>query len=147
MDIKTKRIPNRWIGLIFLIGWIDAFFTKEAGDYIKFSIITFLICSIGFWIGAVGGADVKLIGVMAGWIRSWDIWICVVAACMSAGFIGIIQMIYQRKFCSRMSETYRFFRALFFGQINGWKERLPDTEPICFSFYILIGYWIMRYVS
>ncbi len=147
MDIKIKRIPNWWIGVFFLVGWIDAFFKGEIVAYISFSFIGFFICSLGFWIGAVGGGDVKLMAVLAGWIRSLNIWMYIFMAFVIAACIGVIQMICQRKFCSRIMAAFRYLITVLTGNANSWKEELPDAKPISFSICILIGYWMMRHVS
>lgn len=141
-----KRIPNWWMKIWFLIGLIDAFLDEKAGAYIIFCLGGFFISSIGFFIGAIGGADVKLIGILAGWLRDWNIWFCVFVAFIIAGCIGLVQMIYQRNFCNRMSITYQFMIDLLKGNTKAWKTGLPDAKPVSFTFCILIGYWIMRYV-
>ncbi|CVI65132.1 hypothetical protein NDGK_00092 [Clostridiales bacterium CHKCI001] len=146
MDIKIKRIPNWWMGILFLIGLIDAFFSEEAEVYIIFCLGGFFISSIGFFIGAIGGADVKLIGIMAGWLRDWSIWFCVFIALMVAACIGLVQMIYQRNFCSRMITTYQFIIHLLQGRTKAWRNGLPGAKPISFALCILVGYWIMKYV-
>ena len=144
--MKMKRIPNWWMGVLFLIGLIDAFLMKEAGTYIIFCFGGFFFSSIGFFIGAIGGADVKLIGIMAGWIRDGSIWSWVFISLVVAACIGLIQMIYQRNFCSRMITTYQFIVHLFQGRTKAWKDGLPGATPICSSICILIAYWFMRYL-
>ena len=147
MDIKTKRIPNWWIGILYLIGLIYAFLKKRVLVSIAFSLGSFLISSIGFFIGAIGGADVKLIGFVAGWVGDWNICLCVFAALVIAACIGVVQMIYQRNFCKRMSVTYHFLIRMLKGRTKAWKDGLPEAKPISFAFCMLLGYWIMRYVS
>lgn len=144
MDVKARRIPNWWTGLFFLVGCIVAFVKKEVGAYIGFSITAFLISSFGFWIGAVGGADVKLIGALAGWVRSWEIYLCVFIALVIAACVGITQMMIQRKFCSRMVSAVQYLMQFLLRKNGSWREHLPDTKPIRFSICILIGYWLMR---
>jgi prepilin peptidase CpaA len=96
-DLRTRRIPN-WLtytGLLMAVsartifgGW-SGLMSGVAGVFVAGGIF-----ALFFFLGAMGGGDVKLMGAVGAWMGPSHAVLTLIAVCMTGGFIAFAYLIF-----------------------------------------------------
>jgi prepilin peptidase CpaA len=96
-DLRTRRIPN-WLtytGLLMAVsartifgGW-SGLMSGVAGVFVAGGIF-----ALFFFLGAMGGGDVKLMGAVGAWMGPSHAVLTLIAVCMAGGFIAFAYLIF-----------------------------------------------------
>lgn len=95
-DLSTRRIPNALCALIAVCGL--AYSLLEGGVAgllysLLAGLIAFTLMAVFFFMGAVGGGDVKAIGALAMFIAPMDALIFFVVTTMAGGALAVVRMV------------------------------------------------------
>lgn len=70
-DVRTRRLPNRWIAAIAMLYFVNAALAQSPWTVVGMHVLTGLACfgvaACLFALGWMGGGDVKLAGAIALW--------------------------------------------------------------------------------
>lgn len=104
-DVRTMKIPNiiTVSGIIAGLGWNLITGSWSGGlDALMGAAAGFGILLVLYWLGAVGGGDVKLFGAIGAWTGTLLALYILMYSILVAGMIGIVVLIWRREAFSRM---------------------------------------------
>jgi prepilin peptidase CpaA len=131
-DLRSRRIPN-WLVLPFLLagilvsGWrhdwpgVQQGFWHGIGQSLAGLALGLLIYGFLFWLGGMGGGDVKLCAALGAWIGPVQLFVALVMASIIGGIMALCWAVYGG-----------FFKELFTGASElafGWKRRGMQRDP------------------
>ena len=98
VDIRTRTIANGLnlaIALMAPLFWyatgVDLW--PDAAIRVAVSMAVFLLLALAFYVGAMGGGDVKLAGALALWFAPGDTLLLIVLMSLAGGVLTLIVMI------------------------------------------------------
>lgn len=95
-DIRRRRIPNRFLALACLLGWL-ASGTMHRWDGLVHSslgMITGAACWLPFWqLRWIGGGDVKLLAALGAWLGPANTWPVFLITAQLLGLIDLLRRI------------------------------------------------------
>lgn len=148
LDICRKKIPNWLTACGFLTGIYFSFFECCTKMFLLSCAAGIGIALLLYLFRAIGGGDVKLLGVLAGFLGIRQSIICIAAAFAIAALYGI--------FCIIAFKGFRRRTVEFVGHIMDcmrrkrwvpYKNLVQKGNTIPFSICILAGYcavWIWK---
>lgn len=144
-DYELRKIPNLLLFSAFGFGIIISFFLCGIIGVVWFIlkvIITICVSSILFFLGMLGAGDVKLLGIVAGFIEFRRIGWFVFYSFLVAAIIGLIKISINKKLTERIKYFFEYVKSC---QREG-KLRLYMTErneiiknSVAMSFPILVS--------
>lgn len=105
-DYRKRRIPNRLILIMLIVGWVYVLFSGGAGEVILFpakSTCVMLLLYPLFKIGALGAGDVKLYGVCAGYLPPGKFLYFLFFSLLFAAVFSLIKMLKERNAAERIA--------------------------------------------
>ncbi len=123
-DLRSRRIPN-WLVLPFLAagfavsGWLHGW--QGLGQSLEGAALGLVIYGFLFWMGGMGGGDVKLCVAIGAWIGPSQLFIALVITGMAGG----IMVVCWAAFGGFLKELFGGASDLAFG----WKDRGGVLDP------------------
>jgi len=132
-DLRSNRIPN-WLVIPFLLagivvspwrpdwqGSMHGFGWHGLGQSFAGLGLGFLVFGLLFWLGGMGGGDLKLCAALGAWIGPMQLFFAMVYAGMAGGIMVLCWAAFGG-----------FFKELFTGASElafGWKRRGMQRDP------------------
>lgn len=152
-DVRKGRISNRLMIAGLLAGIILQTAAQGAagvGTWLSGVSIPVILCSILFFMRALGAGDVKLFSVIGGLSDLKTIWYCMLFAFVAGAVLACLKMVRKRIFWSRIfcfrdyiQRVFIFGKLLPYDELTG-EERQQADHVMHFSVAIGIGYGICR---
>ena len=139
-DYCRKRIPN-WLVLVLLIHGCVLRFSQDGvpgilGYMANTAILTVLLYPL-FKIKTLGAGDVKLFGVVAGYLPFKKIFLFLFFSLLIAAVFSMIKLVVQRNFRERLKVFAGYVQAVMWGGVQPYPVAGRDT--VCLSGPVLIG--------
>jgi len=136
-DVRTRRIPNALVGVLFVGGVaVNAFAGwKAAGIDVILVLALLPIGTVMFSFKLIGGGDVKLLAVAAGTL-GYPLGVFFLLFTMMCG--GIIALGYAA-LRGRLRTTFANIRALAHPLLSGVRPARPDGTPMPYALAIFAG--------
>lgn len=139
-DYCRKRIPN-WLVLVLLIHGCVLRFSQEGmqgilGYMANMAILTVLLYPL-FKIKTLGAGDVKLFGVVAGYLPFKKIFLFLFLSLLIAAVFSMIKLVFQRNFRERLRVFAGYVQTVIWGGVQSYPAAGRDT--VCLSGPVLIS--------
>lgn len=152
MDVRYRRIPNKFVLIILLGGLIiNTLFDGFSGLRASLGGLVLAFSSMFFFhlLGTMGAGDVKLFAAIGSVIGLSLVLPTLVVVAITGAAVAVFQMFYVRRAGATMSGVAHFFFGLLPGQrlprFEVPAERsytIPYAVPICFG--SLISFFVFR---
>lgn len=142
-DYKYRRIPNYLIVLTAAVGGVRGFYGgafPETMFYFGEAVLIMALFYPFFKIGALGGGDVKLLGVTAGYLPFDKILYFLFFSLLIAAIFSLLKMWKGKSFQERMRYLREYLKETV--QSGCWKlypRREEGTGTICLAGPVLVG--------
>ena len=151
IDVRTRRIPNRLCGSLFLAGL--AWSSWHSGVYgLLEALAAVVLLAFPFvllFIFASGGAgDAKLTGAIGAWLTFREAAVALVCICIAGGILGLIVAVYKRRlkvvFSNLVIIVFDFMvaalcRAGMLRAVNSAKAMKGEKLTVPYAVAIFIG--------
>jgi len=135
MDVRTRRIPNRLCGPLFLGGIIWAGWQNGTDGLLEAfgaaALMSFLFVVLFIFAGG-GAGDAKLAASLGAWLSVKEAGIALVCTCIAGGILGIIVAVYKRHFKIVLANLVRMVYELMIAILGraGIKKAIKTTREI-----------------
>lgn len=139
-DYCRKRIPN-WLVLVLLIHGCVLRFSQEGAQGIlgymaNAAVLTVLLYPL-FKIKTLGAGDVKLFGVVAGYLPFNKVFLFLFFSLFIAAVFSIIKLVLQRNFRERLGVFAGYVQTVMWGGVQSYPAAGRNT--VCLAGPVLIS--------
>ena len=127
-DLTTRKIPNLLVAGLMGVGTVYFFCTNSVNGVLKYLITVFLVVfffSTFFKLGMIGGGDVKLLGVTAGFFAGREMVIYLFLTFVIAAIIGVVKLLV----LSLARERVKYFFAYMKKTTDGYRSQGRNYRP------------------
>ena len=114
-DYRQRRIPNRLVGIMWIVGLVVNMVRGGPGDTIRgltVSAVVLMFFYLFFKIGVLGAGDVKLLAVSAEYLDPHKIPVFLFATFLVAAVFSLIKMIYLRNVLERLEYLGQYLTSV-----------------------------------
>ena len=127
-DLTTRKIPNLLVAGLMGAGTVYFFYTNSFSGILRYLITVFLVVlffSTFFKLGMIGGGDVKLLGVSAGFFAGREMVIYLFLTFVFAATIGVIKLFV----LGTARERVKYFLTYLKKTTDGYRSQGRNYKP------------------
>lgn len=145
-DYGKRKIPN-WLILLLLLHGLS-FRIRQSGaggiaEILGSAVVLVLLLYPLYKIGTLGAGDVKLFGVVAGYLPFGKIFSFLFISLLIAAVFSAVKMLQKRNFRERLSVFAGYIRTVADGGIQAYPASKADTVclsgPVLLSLFLYLG--------
>lgn len=144
MDLRTGRIPNRWICVGLAAGTVLLLSPQSAlgpGSFFLGFLIPFLIGWIPFRMRAIGAGDIKLFFVVGCLNGGEDVFYCIFFSFLLGAGISLSKLLSLRQLKAGLMNCFQYFiNMLIQKKVYMYPGAREKSHTIHFSAAIFLGY-------
>ena len=147
-DIRSRRIPNRLVGVVAVTGMV--FSAVASGSWLALALsalgiaLGFAIWIVFYAVGVLGAGDVKLAAAAGAWLGVGGIWRASLIAAVAGGVLAVFMLARERRMREalgriRLSVSTGSLAMLRAGSDNDAATASPRALPMPYGVALAIG--------